>query len=140
MPTAVNQFWLYSFPHCPDAKSGGSMFCQIGSHLERGSASECRVEQVGCPGGSGKPGIGSHLVPSGVRWCCQFYVRDGQKPLPCVTCPAQIHPSSPLFEEKLLVLCKARRFAWNPAGGHGADGEQVDIQENSERTPEKNFI
>ena len=35
MPTAVNQFWLYSFPHCPDAKSGGSMFCQIGSHLER---------------------------------------------------------------------------------------------------------
>ena len=28
----------------------------------RGSASECRVEPVGCPGGSGKPGIGSYLV------------------------------------------------------------------------------
>ena len=38
------------------------MFCQTGSHLEGESASECRVEQVGCPGGSGNPGIGSYLA------------------------------------------------------------------------------
>ena len=51
------------------------MFCQIGSHLERGSASECRVEQVGCPGGSGKSGIGSYLVETAMARLSRFAYR-----------------------------------------------------------------
>lgn len=42
--------------------AGRSMFCQTGSHLEGEGASECRVGQVGRPGGSGTPGIGSYLA------------------------------------------------------------------------------
>ena len=42
--------------------AGRSVFAQIRSYLKRKGATERRVGQVGCLGGSGKPGIGSHLA------------------------------------------------------------------------------
>ena len=47
--------------------AGRSVFAHIRSYLKRKDATERRVGQVGCLGGSGKNGTGSHLTVA--AWC-----------------------------------------------------------------------